>query len=202
MKLSLNKYYIVFGLIGWILLFFFTLAVRKMIGVEVPPERVKYLIMESIACGTLAFSTTFIVSLFIDFRVDFNNIMQSDIYKIIVLFIVIQLLYTWLVWPLLDAVDFWGGSLGKSSDMTFIPLLFNAIYFATLYIIWLFVFFTIRMFHHLNDVKLKQFKLESSLKESQLNTLKGQVNPHFMFNSLNNIRGLILEGPRRRVRNG
>jgi two-component system LytT family sensor kinase len=41
--------------------------------------------------------------------------------------------------------------------------------------------------------KINQLQLESNLRESQLNTLKGQINPHFMFNSLNNIRGLILE---------
>jgi LytS/YehU family sensor histidine kinase len=42
---------------------------------------------------------------------------------------------------------------------------------------------------------MNRLELESTLKESQLNALKGQINPHFMFNSLNNIRGLILENP-------
>lgn len=47
----------------------------------------------------------------------------------------------------------------------------------------------------LKDNLLEKVNLESNLKESQLNALKGQINPHFMFNSLNNIRGLILENP-------
>lgn len=41
--------------------------------------------------------------------------------------------------------------------------------------------------------KIDRLQLETLLKDSQLNTLKGQLNPHFMFNSLNNIRGLMLE---------
>ena len=45
----------------------------------------------------------------------------------------------------------------------------------------------------LNKGRETRLQLESNLKESQLNTLKGQINPHFMFNSLNNIRGLMLE---------
>ena len=55
------------------------------------------------------------------------------------------------------------------------------------------MFLTIKIYYQLKRVQLKQLSLESNLKESQLNTLKGQINPHFMFNSLNNIRGLMLE---------
>jgi len=193
MKLSSNKYYLIFSLIGWILLFFFTLTIIKMIGIDISSERVKYLLAESVACGSLAYVLTFVVSIYIDKKINFNKITRNSIIKVILLFIGIQIVYTILLWPLLDMVDFWGGSNSTSSEMTLTSLIYNAIYFATLFMIWLFVFFTIKMYYHLNVVKVRQLELESNLKESQLNTLKGQINPHFMFNSLNNIRGLMLE---------
>ncbi len=34
-----------------------------------------------------------------------------------------------------------------------------------------------------------------SQREAQLNALQAQINPHFLFNSLNSLRGLILENP-------
>lgn len=58
---------------------------------------------------------------------------------------------------------------------------------------WMVLYISINMIIHFRKNKLERLELEASLKESQLNTLKGQINPHFMFNSLNNIRGLMLE---------
>ncbi|HOY23831.1 MAG TPA: histidine kinase, partial [Cellvibrio sp.] len=40
---------------------------------------------------------------------------------------------------------------------------------------------------------LKQLQLEKNMKELQLNTLAGKIDPHFIFNALNNIRALIRE---------
>ena len=60
-------------------------------------------------------------------------------------------------------------------------------------LIWLVFYISIKTVMRLRKVKFEQLLLKSELKEAQLNTLKGQLNPHFMFNSLNNIRGLILE---------
>ena len=37
--------------------------------------------------------------------------------------------------------------------------------------------------------------MKTSVKEAQLLALKSQVNPHFIFNSLNNIRSLVVENP-------
>ncbi len=59
--------------------------------------------------------------------------------------------------------------------------------------LWLALYYTIKIFIRKNKNKLEQMELNTTLKEAQLNVLKGQVNPHFMFNSLNNIRGLMLE---------
>ncbi|XLS30802.1 sensor histidine kinase [Flavobacteriaceae bacterium M23B6Z8] len=58
---------------------------------------------------------------------------------------------------------------------------------------WVILYSVIKAFTLLNINRLDRVNLEVQLKESQLNTLKGQINPHFMFNSLNNIRGLMLE---------
>lgn len=38
-------------------------------------------------------------------------------------------------------------------------------------------------------------EMEANLREAQLRALEGQVNPHFLFNSLNTIRGMIVEDP-------
>lgn len=198
MKLSLNKYYILFSFIGWVLLFFFTLTIMKIYlfqGVDVSPERVKYLWAEGVTCGTLAFVMTFIVSLFIDFKIDFNKVKRSEIIAISFLFLFMQLLYSIVLWPLLDLVDVFGGSI-KNPDggsMSNAAIISNFLFFGTLFSIWLFVFLTIKIYHQLKTVQLRQLQLETNLKESQLNTLKGQINPHFMFNTLNNIRGLMLE---------
>jgi len=58
---------------------------------------------------------------------------------------------------------------------------------------WIIFYIGIKSLARLRKNKIDRLKLETELKDSQLNTLKGQLNPHFMFNSLNNIRGLMLE---------
>jgi LytS/YehU family sensor histidine kinase len=39
--------------------------------------------------------------------------------------------------------------------------------------------------------------MQASLKEAELNKLKSQLNPHFMFNAMNSIRALIDENPQK-----
>ncbi|MEM1338267.1 MAG: histidine kinase [Bacteroidota bacterium] len=60
-------------------------------------------------------------------------------------------------------------------------------------IIWLSCYLVIKLLLRFNTSRIERLELNTNLKQAQLNTLKGQINPHFMFNSLNNIRGLMLE---------
>ncbi len=194
MKLSFNKYYLIFSLVGWLLLFTTTLAGPKVFlpTKELLPEQVLYYWLETLACSILAFTLSFILSVFIDEKIKFNDNWRNIVLKIIVVFMISQMLYSLLVWPILHLI---GNYTGYESvrKVTMEGKIFNVFYFATLFFIWLFVFLTIKIYHQLKRVQLKQLQLEANLKESQLNTLKGQINPHFMFNSLNNIRGLMLE---------
>lgn len=58
---------------------------------------------------------------------------------------------------------------------------------------WIVCYLVIKLLLKLNANRIERLELNTTLKQAQLNTLKGQINPHFMFNSLNNIRGLMLE---------
>ena len=58
---------------------------------------------------------------------------------------------------------------------------------------WVVCYLVIKLILKANKNRVERLELNTTLKQAQLNTLKSQINPHFMFNSLNNIRGLMLE---------
>lgn len=58
---------------------------------------------------------------------------------------------------------------------------------------WSVFYLAVKIAAKLNATRLERSELSATIRQAQLNTLKGQINPHFMFNSLNNIRGLMLE---------
>ena len=64
-----------------------------------------------------------------------------------------------------------------------------------LYLIWSLLYF---LFHFVNNYKkaeIKNLKWQAAKNEIELNKLKSQLNPHFIFNSMNSIRALIHENP-------
>lgn len=67
---------------------------------------------------------------------------------------------------------------------------------ATLFI-WSLIYFGFHYVENYKKTEVEKWKLEATVKEAELRALKSQMNPHFIFNCLNNIRGLIVEDPER-----
>ncbi|MFC2124808.1 sensor histidine kinase [Bacteroidota bacterium] len=57
------------------------------------------------------------------------------------------------------------------------------------------VFYLIIYYQENSDQQIRTAKLASQLKDAELNLLKNQINPHFLFNSLNSISYLTLSDP-------
>ena len=62
---------------------------------------------------------------------------------------------------------------------------------------WLCLYFFYHLFDRYTRLRIEQLRLVACVKEAELRALKSQINPHFIFNSLNSLRGLIDENPDR-----
>jgi two-component system LytT family sensor kinase len=62
---------------------------------------------------------------------------------------------------------------------------------------WSAVYFGYQYQKQLKAVQLERLRLDAAVKEAELKALRSQVNPHFLFNSLNTIRALIDESPQK-----
>ncbi len=98
--------------------------------------------------------------------------------------LLIQLLF---IFPLKDVLHLGGGFNSFNSN------LYSAFFFANLiYVAVTSLLKFIKDWLELQDLNLKIAKVEQQKLEAELKTLKGQLNPHFLFNSLNNIYSLAL----------
>lgn len=66
-----------------------------------------------------------------------------------------------------------------------------------LYTLMALVYYLQIYYQNFKDKLLRESELKALVRESQLNSLKSQINPHFLFNSLNSISSLTMISPER-----
>jgi LytS/YehU family sensor histidine kinase len=60
---------------------------------------------------------------------------------------------------------------------------------------WSLIYFGFHYLENYKKTEIQNLRWEATSKDIELNKLKSQLNPHFMFNSMNSIRALIDENP-------
>jgi len=63
------------------------------------------------------------------------------------------------------------------------------------YLIIVMVYYVIIYYNNLQEKLRVESKLNEMVKDSELNLLKSQINPHFLFNSLNSVSSLTITNP-------
>ena len=68
-----------------------------------------------------------------------------------------------------------------------------ALRFSFVYFVWGILYFIVYFFSNFKKSEIENLKNKAQMNEANLNKLKSQLNPHFMFNAMNVIRALIDE---------
>lgn len=202
MKLLKSGKYHLLNFLGWQVYTFSTLTFSKISYAKFSEglttrqlNALYYTLWEGFLCALLGFVLSYIILLFLETRFNLSNLRKKDWWNLFFVFSFAQIIYHFALWPLLDIPVMYYFGVSNTEHLTLLMKITNVPGFLAEFLVWLFIILAIKIYEYINEVKFNRLELESSLKESQLNSLKGQINPHFMFNSLNNIRGLILENP-------
>ena len=104
---------------------------------------------------------------------------------------VLILLFEGIKWPL-DAPAFQGASLWQFAR----PFVSNALVLMA----WSALYFGVKYQRDLQAQQRRTLRAETLAREAQLDMLRYQLNPHFLFNTLNTLRALIGDDDRRAKR--
>lgn len=75
------------------------------------------------------------------------------------------------------------------------PLLLRTINWSAIFFLWTVLYFCITSLRDRRLVELRQSELTRALQLAELRLLRSQLNPHFLFNSLNSVRALVADDP-------
>lgn len=68
---------------------------------------------------------------------------------------------------------------------------------ALIYLLMVLFYYLVVYYNQFKQKLLREVHMESLVREAELNVLKSQINPHFLFNSLNSVSALTLSSPER-----
>lgn len=135
----------------------------------------------------------FAISVYLNLYVLVPKLLKQKNYIFYIFWLIVILTLSSALIQLLFIYPLHGLFKSTQQFTSFNSSLHSAFFFATLaFIVATSLLKFINDWLSLQDLNLKIAKVEQQKLEAELKTLKGQLNPHFLFNSLNNIYSLAL----------
>ena len=124
-----------------------------------------------------------------------NNWMSFPIKKLVIRVLLTSILLS-IVWNIIyfaDLYTFYGYEKKFFNGIYITALLVNL---SIIMLVWQMIYFIFHFIQNYQKIEVEKWRAEAKAKEAQLNSLKRQLNPHFVFNALNSVRALIVEDPK------
>ncbi len=86
-------------------------------------------------------------------------------------------------------IDFYNDP--KTAEYNLSKFLGSVFLYAILFTLWMSFYYTYLFIEKSRNQEIKNLQFEASKNEIELKNLRAQINPHFLFNSLNSIKALI-----------
>jgi two-component system LytT family sensor kinase len=168
---------------GWVLYAIFQIVGSILASGSTSLKRIYFLLYESLLCLAVTHLFRVVVrpSKWLDIKV------SALIFRTLITVFVLGVIVYFLRLPVSVILGFFDPAL--AFDIVRVWGL-SSIY-AGLFFLWSVLYFTFHYFDQYN----KSLKYEASMVQIELNNLKSQLNPHFIFNALNSIRALVDENP-------
>lgn len=86
---------------------------------------------------------------------------------------------------------------GILESVTPLTALFSVLNLAVNFTLWSLLYFLFHFIQNYRQEEIKNLRWQAHSREVELNRLKSQMNPHFIFNAMNTIRALVDENPKK-----
>lgn len=195
--MKLQRIYWICQVVGWVLYTFIIAILSIIFYIIAPPtqpvSKFKFVLGFALTIG-IGFSLSHIYRYFIKKRGWAFLSMRQLVTRIFFSCILLALLWEIVKLSLLIPLGIFPAKYltPKLIILTSFPPLF---YWCVIFLIWSLLYFGFHLVINYKKVEIEKWKLQSAVREAELNVLRSQMNPHFMFNSMNSIRAMILEDP-------
>lgn len=168
---------------GWLFYAFVQIGSSVLASGTITFRRAVFLLVESLLCLLLTHSFRF----FLNKNRWLYFSMPRLIPRIVISVFVMGLILYVCRMPLSYTLGFFDSGIAFNPE----KILGLSLVYALIFFLWSIFYFTYHYFERYST----SLKYEASMIEIELNNLRSQLNPHFIFNALNSIRALVDENP-------
>jgi len=175
---------------GWLFYAIVQIVSSYLASGSITPRRLIFLLLEAFLCLVITNLFRHLLNRYKWLYLPMHKLIPSVFFSVFVMGLLIYFLrlpVTFMLGKLFDP----DAAVNLTQAFTINQILGLSSYYAFLFFLWTVFYFIYHYFERYNT----SLKYDASMIEIELNNLKSQLNPHFIFNALNSIRALVDENP-------